>query len=234
MTLPEITVLGIDTSGKYASCAVYRGPKLLAETSFFTKLTHSQVILPTVERTLSDASLTLSDIELFAAAAGPGSYTGLRIGIAAVKGLCALGKPCIGISTLEAMAYNTFREGLMLPSIYARPGVSYFGAYLCDGEKITPFSPDKVGAESEIKALADGYPGEVILVGESAEKIKAELFYDDKNVKIAPPNQSAMNAGGVCLAALNRYKEAGTADSLRAKYLQNTMAEKLKDREVKG
>lgn len=230
--MPEKTVLGLDTSGKSASCAVFRGSLRLCETTFLTSLTHSQIILPTMLKTLEDAGLTLNDIDLFSVAAGPGSYTGLRIGIAAVKGLCALGKPCIGVSTLESNAYCSFSRGLIVPVMYARPGVYYFGAYNCDGESISEYAPDRVGQESEIKCLISEYPGEIILCGDGCEKIKAEYFADDKKVLCAPPNLRSLSASGVCMAALARYSEAGPAEALRARYLQETMAEKLKDMEA--
>ncbi|MDE6745485.1 MAG: tRNA (adenosine(37)-N6)-threonylcarbamoyltransferase complex dimerization subunit type 1 TsaB, partial [Oscillospiraceae bacterium] len=99
-------LLGIDTSGKTASVAVCTETSVLAQTTVYTKLTHSQVILPICNDVLKSAGTELSDVDVIAAAAGPGSYTGLRIGIAAVQAMCfALDKHCIGISTLEALAH---------------------------------------------------------------------------------------------------------------------------------
>ena len=232
MTFEEPCVLGIDTSGKTASCAVMRGGVLLGETTFLTKLTHSQVILPVLKRTLSDCGLELSDVDLFAVAAGPGSYTGLRIGIAAVKGLCALGTPCLGVSTLEALAYNVCAaEGRIIPALSARPNVSYFGAYDSDGAVLKAVCPDRVGQESEITELISGFSGSVILTGDCAQRLKSELFADDDRVRVSPANARLQSAAGVCMAALNHLDEAGSAEALGARYLQNTMAEKLRDRE---
>lgn len=231
MTFDDTTVLGIDTSGKIASCAVMRGDTLLGETTFLTKLTHSQIILPTLKRTLSDCGLTLGDIDLFAVAAGPGSYTGLRIGIAAIKGICAAGKPCIGVSTLEALAWNTAAaKGRIIPALAARAGVAYFGAYDSDGVKLAEACPDRVADEAEIKTLVDGYDGDIILTGDCAERLKTELFADDRRVRVAPASVRLQSAAGVCMAALAHLDEAVTAEALGARYLQNTMAEKLKDR----
>ena len=231
MTLDNMTVLGIETSGKTASCAVMRCGVLLAENTFLTKLTHSQIILPTLKRTLADCSLDLSDIDLFAVAAGPGSYTGLRIGIAAIKGICAVGKPCIGVSTLEALAWNTVAaKGRIIPALSARQGIAYFGAYDSDGFSVAPIAADKVGDESEIKTLTDGFDGDIILTGDCAERLKSELFADDVRVRVSPANVRLQSAAGVCMAALSHGDEAGSAEELGARYLQNTMAEKLKDR----
>ena len=231
LTYNDKTVLGIETSGKVASCAVMRGGVLIGESGFVTALTHSQVILPLLERTLSDCALNLSDVDLFAVAAGPGSYTGLRIGIAAVKGICALGKPCIGVSTLEALAYSaSAARGLIIPALSARKDVAYYGGYLSDGEKIEPYAEDRVGDESGIKALADGFSGEIILTGDAADRLKETLFKDDSRVRTAPANIRQQSAAGVCMAALNRPGDVTDSEHLGARYLQNTMAEKLKDR----
>ena len=231
MTSDLITVLGIETSGKIASCAIVRQGALIGESTFLTKLTHSQIILPTLKRTLDDCALTLSDIDLFAVAAGPGSYTGLRIGIAAVKGICASGKPCIGVSTLEALAYNACAaRGRIIPALSARQGVAYFGAYDSDGAALSQVCADRVGSEEEIKALAE-CDGEVILTGDCAERLKAELFADNERVRVSPANVRNQSAAGVCMAALAHLSEAVSAEALGAKYLQNTMAEKLKERE---
>ena len=234
MTFESPCVLGIDTSGKIASCAIMRGGVLLGECTFLTRLTHSQIILPTVRRTLADCSLTLSDIDLFAVAAGPGSYTGLRIGIAAVKGLCALGKPCVGVSTLEALAYNVCAaKGLIIPLLSARQGVAYFGGYLSDGGSLESFFADRVGEESEIPALVSGFDGDVILTGDCAQRLKSELFANDPHVRPAPENQRMQSAAGVCMAALSHLDEAAGGETLGARYLQDTMAEKLRDREAR-
>lgn len=226
MTFNNPTILGIDTSGSIASCAIMRENELIAETTFVTKLTHSQVILPVVKRTLSDCGLTLSDIDLFAVAAGPGSYTGLRIGIAAVKGICALGKPCIGVSTLEALAQNcAVFKGRIITVMAARNGIAYVGCYDSDGERLTKAFDDKVISESEILSLAD-FDGEVLLTGDCSQRIKAELFSDNERVSAAPARLRNQSAAGVCMAALCHLDEACEAEKLDAMYLQITKAEK--------
>lgn len=226
MTFENPTVLGIDTSGSIASCAVMRSDQLVAETTFVTKLTHSQVILPVMKRTLSDCGLKLSDIDLFAVAAGPGSYTGLRIGIAAVKGLCALGKPCIGVSTLESMAQGcAVFKGRIIPVMAARKGIAYVGCYDSDGERITKVFEDKVVNESEIAAFAD-FDGSVLLTGDCSQRLKDELFQNSARVTAAPARLRNQSAAGVCLAALCHLDEAGEAEKLDAMYLQITKAEK--------
>ena len=104
----DLKILAIDTSGKVASVAVTDGEKLLWEKSVYTKLTHSQVILPMVKQALEETGLTYTDLDCAAIAKGPGSYTGLRIGVAAVKGMCfgCESLKSAGVSTLLSLAYN--------------------------------------------------------------------------------------------------------------------------------
>ena len=120
-------ILAIDTSGKTASVAISDAERLLWEKTVFTKLTHSQVILPMVESALAETGLDYTDIDCIAVANGPGSYTGLRIGVGAVKGIC-LGAPHIkaaGVSTLLALAYNCVgHEGRIFSVMRARPKIT--------------------------------------------------------------------------------------------------------------
>ncbi|MCD7823410.1 MAG: tRNA (adenosine(37)-N6)-threonylcarbamoyltransferase complex dimerization subunit type 1 TsaB [Oscillospiraceae bacterium] len=224
-------ILGIDTSGKTASCAVYRDGIVLGQTTVYTKLTHSQVILPFVERLLSDTELTIGDIDLIAVSNGPGSYTGLRIGVALVKGLCAVGGSCVGISTLEALAANSLAaKGTIFSLMKARPEVVYFGAYSSDGGKLTVVKPDDVTGYEAVKALAEETAGDIILTGDAAEEIKQKLFAEEDRVRLAPVQNRLQQATGVISAALSHLDEAGTAEDLRVRYLQVTKAEKdLKD-----
>lgn len=230
-----MTILGIDTSGKTASCAILRDGVILGQNTVYTKLTHSQVILPFVKRLLEDTNLTLEDIDLIAVADGPGSYTGLRIGISAVKGMCIDGKKCLGVSTLEALATNCIGSKAKIFSlINARPGIVYFGVYESDGEKITNIVADAVVNSEVVVNIAKDYDGDIVLVGDCVESIKEKYFADDERVRLAPPHERLQLASSVCLTALAHIDEAVSDDELSARYLQITKAEKdLKEKEGK-
>ena len=231
----DLTILGIDTSGKTASCAILRDGVILGQNTVYTKLTHSQVILPFVKRLLEDTNLTLEDIDLIAVADGPGSYTGLRIGISAVKGMCIDGKKCLGVSTLEALATNCIGSKAKIFSlINARPGIVYFGVYESDGEKITNVVADAVVNSEVVVNIAKDYDGDIVLVGDCVESIKEKYFADDERVRLAPPHERLQLASSVCLTALAHIDEAVSDDELSARYLQITKAEKdLKEKEGK-
>ncbi len=124
-------ILAVDTSAVAASCAVCEDGMVLAESFLNRKLTHSQTILPMMEDMLKNCRLSLDEIDAFAVAAGPGSFTGLRIGISAVKALAfAAEKPAAGVSTLLALAYNLIgTRGIVCPVMDARCGQVYTAVF---------------------------------------------------------------------------------------------------------
>ena len=226
-------ILGIDTSGKIASVALCDENTCLAQTTVLTKLTHSQVILPMVEKVLKDSALTLDDVDYFAVADGPGSYTGLRIGISAVKGMCfTLNKKCIGISTLKSLAYNCIPSKSLIVSVMrARPEIAYFAAFESDGEKLQTIKEDCICSVEEIVKYLNFTQKDTILVGDYAKELYENYFSQSQNVRLSPMTMRMQNASSLCLAALadeNYY----TPDKLEVNYLQITKAEKdLKDKQ---
>ena len=213
-------LLGIDTSGKTASAAVCTENAVLAQTAVYTKLTHSQVILPICKDVLKSAGLELSDVDVIAAAAGPGSYTGLRIGIAAVKAVCfALEKPCIGVSTLEALAYNvSLHRGLICAVMAARLDLVYCAVFRSDGKNITRLSEDKLLPIAELQLGLEAAGEYVVTVGNAAEKLGGERFLT------APPHLKLQLASSLCTAGFT--KEPYSPDKLEAAYMEITKAEK--------
>ena len=233
-------VLGVDTSGKIASLAVADKDRVLANVTVMTELTHSQVLLPLLKKLLADANITLKDIDVIAVANGPGSYTGLRIGISAVKGLCFKdNKKCAGISTLKSLAMNVCSgergEKMVFSVMRARPDVSYFGAYRLIGNKIECVNSDTVCQNIDIlKFRQDNDFGDIILVGDNAKEIKYSLFKDDESVALAPIGKRLQNASSLCMIALNDDSLFDDASKLNASYLQITKAEKNQRRRAGG
>ena len=228
--MKDLRILGIDTSGKVASVAITDGERLVWEKSVYTKLTHSQVILPMVEQALSESGFELSDIDCAAVANGPGSYTGLRIGIGAVKGMCegckSLG--CAGVSTLLALAYNcvSFR-GRIIAVMRARPDISYVGEFRSDSRRITRISEDRVAKDSEVFSGIDtSVP--VMLTGDNAQYIRQKFFDGNDNVITANAANVLQRAGSLCLAVQADEALITSADKLEVSYLQATKAEKDK------
>lgn len=226
--MSALLYLGIDTSGATASAAICDENGIIAESILATKLTHSQIMMPMVKKLFEDAELSMSDIGCIAVADGPGSYTGLRIGIAAVKGMCmSLGCGCRGVSTLEALAYNVSAANATVLSILkARKGIVYFGAYRADRGDVQCVYPDRVCRLDEVKEFADSVHGDMLIVGDCCEEIKETVFARNDNVRSAPAKDRLQKASSVCFAAMSG-KDV-TAQELGAVYLQETKAEKDK------
>lgn len=215
-----MTLLGIDTSGKTASVAVCNENSVLAQTTVYTTLTHSQVILPICREVLKNAGMELSEIDGIAVSAGPGSYTGLRIGISAVKAMCfALGKPCVGISTLEALAYNvSLHKGIICAVMAARLDLVYCAVFSSDGNSVLRLTEDEILPLDELKSRLEAMEGNIAVVGDSADKLTGEKFIT------APPHLKLQLASSLCAAGFGKNMYA--PDELEAAYLQITKAEK--------
>lgn len=222
-------ILGIDTSGKTASCALCTEDTVLAQNTFVTKLTHSQVIMPMCKKMLSDAGKTLSDVEGFAAVSGPGSYTGLRIGIAAVKGLCfGLDKKCAGVSSLMSLAYN-FRgisplDSIICPVMHARQELVYNAFFKADNGNIIREREDGITPVKQLAEELSSLSQNVILTGDYAEALYDMLKSKCSHISLAPPPLRAPLASSLCYAAMDMG--FFSPDELNAEYLQITKAEK--------
>jgi tRNA threonylcarbamoyladenosine biosynthesis protein TsaB len=221
-----LLTLGIDTSCKLASAALFDADNevFLAVTSLYTQKTHSQVIMPIVKDILAQAGKTVGDIDLIAVADGPGSYTGLRIGVAAVKAMgFALDCKCCGVSTLEALAYNNIaHKGTICSIMKARGELVYTCSYKSDGYGLEPLCDEQIIPRDQLAEFLAFNGTEALLCGDGA----ADFFtaYRSPMFIIAPPQGRLQNAYGVCLGAMS--KQPVTADELEVSYLQKVKAEK--------
>ncbi len=218
-------ILGIDTSGTVAAAARYdsEADLILAQQLVYTRRTHSQVILPLVERLLEDTGFTVKDVDRFAVAAGPGSYTGLRIGIAAVKAMTfALGAECCGVSTLKALCYQTRSAGdeTVCAVMKARKGLVYAGIYSFPGG-CTCLMEDALIPEEELLSILSQHE-RIILTGDGAADFMES--YNPQNASLAPAPLRLQSGAGLCICGAE--EEAMTPQELEAKYLQLVKAEK--------
>ena len=219
-----MTVLGFDTSGKNASVAVSDGGITLANSSLHSSRTHSQIILPLCKSMLENAGLSLNDMDLFAVAAGPGSYTGLRIGIASVKAFAyALGKKCLGISTLEALAYNCRgMDGIICGVMTARADLVYSAFFRDASNGMERLCRDGITERGELAGTLSKYDEKIIFTGDGAERFLCD--FNIPNAELAPLPLRLQLADGVCAAAF--YHAPAEPSELRAAYLQPVKAEK--------
>ncbi len=176
-------ILALDSTALVGSVALCDNEHLLAECTLNTGNTHSETLLPTVEFVLKACGITVDEVELFACTVGPGSFTGVRIGAATVKGI-AFGKdkPCVGVSTLEALATNARAfEGIICPCMNARREQVYNALFESKGGKLTRLCEDRALAIEELLEELDDYACEqnIYLVGDGAELVVD--FYDDRD-----------------------------------------------------
>lgn len=218
-------ILGIDTSGKMASVSLMQDDVLLAENSVYTTLTHSQIIMPMCKKLLESVGKTLQDVNRIVVSCGPGSYTGLRIGISGVKAMCfALNIGCNGISTLESLAYNVFGfDGVICSIMKARLDLVYCGLFQSDMKSITRYSDDCILEKSMLFEKLSNIDKNIILVGDGAEDFYSSYEFKS-NVVLASVKDRLQSASSLCEIARNL--EPQTPQDLQALYLQPTKAEK--------
>ena len=223
-------ILAVDSSALVASAALCEDERLLAEYTLNNKNTHSETLLPMIVSLLSFFSLEVGDVDIFAVSSGPGSFTGVRIGAATVKGLAfASKKPCVGVSTLEALAYNLrFYKGLICPVMNARRSQVYTALFRSDGKNVTRLMPDSAMAISELDAvLADYSKGEEVALVGDGYNITEQGFYKTA-LRYVPERLRHQSAFSVAEVALKCYRDGnyGTDSELCVDYLRPSQAER--------
>ncbi len=221
--------LAFDSTAKVASVALTDGERALGVSSVDAGLTQSEILLPMAEHLLKVNRLSFADVEMYACCVGPGSFTGVRIGVATVKGL-AFGKdaPCIGVSTLEALAENLRGlKGTVHAVMDARRGQVYHAAFSCDGKTLKRLCADEAIAIDE---LLDGIDGKVpnYLVGDGTDAVRkraAERKIEFENTPALLVSENAYS----CAVVANRSYENGvrtTDRELAPVYLRLPQAER--------
>ena len=225
-------ILAFETSAKAASVALTENGKLLGESYQNTGLTHSQTLMVMAEDTLKQCGKLAADVEAVAVAEGPGSFTGVRIGVAAAKGF-AWGKeiPCYGISTLEAMAESLGAfDGYVCPCMDARRSQVYNALFLAEGGKLTRIAEDRAIALADLKEELKNLEKPVFLVGDGANLCYNTLREEVPNLVLPPEHRIHQRAVGVAILA-QRMADAGLAPSggeLTPNYLRLSQAEREK------
>ncbi len=231
-----LRILGLDTSGKVASAAVLDTEQnlLLAERSLYTTRGHSQIMMPTVQEILKDCGMESKDVDCYAVAVGPGSYTGLRIGIAAVQGMAMVSDtPCIGVSTLEAMAARIFGAKHILAVMHARSDLFYaawfsYEIYMeYDPKYLDRAIPDELQTAAQIAEVIDKIHDRIIVTGDGTEELIRQyeaMGHEGQTIlRPAPPFLRLQSAAGVCYQAaqyIETHPQLPSAADLTASYLQ--------------
>ncbi len=197
-------ILSVDTSAVCASVAVTEGDKIISLSSTNAGLTHSRTLLPMIDSVLKNSETELSSIDCFACSVGPGSFTGIRIGISAIKGLAdGLGKKCIAVSTLEALAYNLLGEDVIACAVMdARCSQVYTALFETTGESVKRLTEDEAIKIEELGERLKAYGKKIVFVGDGAAICHKALGYN-----IAPSVVRFQNAASVSFAAQKDFSE---------------------------
>ncbi len=226
-------ILAIECSDRPVSCAVVEDGRIVCESFASIGTTHSQTLQPMLIDMLKNARIEMNEIDRFAVSVGPGSFTGLRIGISAVKGMAfGAGKGCVGVSTLHAAAYSMIaNRGIVCAVMDARCGQVYTALFFSDGSGLTRLTED--GAimvdelASRLKALkqkAEYSDEKIFLVGRGSEMCYNSIKDEISDLVIAPPHLNCQRASFVALVS-SEYDEI-SAHSLLPSYLRLPQAER--------
>ncbi len=222
-------ILAVDSSAKSGSVSILEDGKNLAEFYINNKLTHSQTLMPMIEWILKSTNLKTHDIDYFAVSVGPGSFTGLRIGISCIKGLAfAENKPCIAVSTLEGLSRNISQPSVICSVMDARCSQVYTSQFEFDGEKYIRITPDEAISISELEEKLKKTQKNVILVGDGAKMCYNMLKETCENLTLSSENVRFQHAFGVAQVAYEKVKNGDTvsSDKLIPMYLRLPQAQR--------
>lgn len=228
-------LLGVECTASPVSCALFEDERLISEFYLDIKTTHSQTLMPMIESVVNICKKDINDIDMFAVTAGPGSFTGVRIGVSAVKGLAApLNKPCVPVSVLSAMAYGmSASDGLVCCVMDARCNQFYNAVFNVEDGRVQRLCDDRALMADELiedlTSLSEKYIGKKIyVVGDGAELLYNNADAADLPLFIAPQHLRRQRASCVCMAAIEVINSNGAVSpaELLPLYLRLPQAER--------
>ena len=223
-------ILAFETSAKAGSVALLDDQKLLGESYQNTGLTHSQTLMVMAEDLLKQCGKNVSDVTAVAVAEGPGSFTGVRIGVAAAKGFAWGGQlPCCGVSTLEAMAESLgVYEGYVCACMDARRNQVYNALFRAKAGKLERVTEDRAIALADLKTELEQLDGPIFLVGDGAALTHKTLSGEISNLVLPPEHRVHQRATGVAILAAKKIAAGETCDgnALTPNYLRLSQAER--------
>lgn len=231
-------ILALESSACAASAAIAEHGTLLGEAFLNVGLTHSQTLLPLAEAILKSANLSLEEIGAFAVTNGPGSFTGVRIGVAALKGLAfPFDRPCVALSTLEVIAYGLIgQDCTVCAAMDARCAQVYTALFSCRGGKLTRLTEDAALKIEELPALLAGQAAPVVFAGDGAALCFEAIGGQAPGSRLAPMQERYQRASNAALLAEKKLRGGSGVPSgaLAPSYLRLPQAEReLKKRQAR-
>lgn len=201
-----MNILAVDTAGKTAGVALMQDDRLLYEVYLDGGMTHSETLMPMIDSCLKMCGMSCKDIDLYGVNAGPGSFTGLRIGLSVIKGLALPRQiPCAGVSTMAALAYGLAGEGTVIGAQDARRGQVYWGAF--DLATHTRLTEDTAAPVASLEKFVQDCKKPLFFVGDGAT-LCYNSYKQVCGVAACPPALQVLRGSGVALAAKAMW-EAG-------------------------
>jgi len=224
-------ILALDSSGLVASVAIIEEDNLIAEYTIHHKKTHSQTLLPMLDEVAKMTELDTASIDAIAVAAGPGSFTGLRIGSATAKGLAyAWGKPIVEVPTVEALAYNAcYCDRIICPIMDARRNQVYTGIYRWTEEELQIIENQMAIGINELLAKLQTLGEKVLFLGDGVPVFRGTIQQAiGECASFARPHMLRQRAGAVAARAMEYYRRGKIVDaaSHRPEYLRLSQAER--------
>jgi tRNA threonylcarbamoyladenosine biosynthesis protein TsaB len=229
-------VLSLDSATEVASCAIIEDSKLLGEVIINYKMQHSKTLLPMIDSLLVSLELSLKDIDGFVVSKGPGSFTGLRIGMATIKGFSqGTKKPFVSVSTLDSLAFNmSYTGGIICPILDALRGNVYTAIYRFDGSELVNITDYMVISIEDLISLLLGYESSVCFIGDGLVNHGELLKMSLPNVTFAPVHTNLARAsalGEIGIKRLSLGQEDNIFDS-SPMYLRKTQAEREYEKKI--
>ena len=221
-------ILSLDTSAEVCTAAICENNRLIAETTVNTGNTHSQTLLPVIEQLLKITETSVGEIDCFACSTGPGSFTGVRIGVSTIKGMAyGKNKPCVSVSTLEALAYNLVGfDGIICPVMNARRNQVYNALFECKNGEIVRLCPDRALSIDELDEELAAKASPIYLVGDGYD-ITARGF-KKTSIAYVPERQRVQSAYSVARCAAKKISAGDTLTDAEIApiYLRPSQAER--------
>lgn len=218
-------ILSIDTSSNICAVAILEDEKLIKEISLDNGLTHSEKLMPEIQEILFETNLELTDMDLLVCDVGPGSFTGIRIGISTILAFSdSLGINSVGVSSLESLAYNIKEDGIICSLIDAKHSNCYCGIYKLENGNYTLLEELIVDNINNIIDKLQNYDSEFIFIGNGAIVNKAQIIEKIQNCKFT--NNNNLNAYNLGLAGIHAFSNK-TSHDIKPLYLRKSQAERM-------
>ena len=224
-------ILGLDTSTMMTTCAVMEDETLLGEFSLSLDMSHSEALVPMIGELMDNLGMKIRDMDGFAVSKGPGSFTGLRIGLATAKGFAHVtDKPIVGVSSLEVLADNMYGHEIVVPMMDARRDRVFTAIYTMENDRWNPvLKPDALPVEELIHIINRDHD-KAILVGDGAVRYKNEFNEGLGNKALfAPGSLNLSRAASVCRLGMIKLRSGQFDDmfTMAPEYLRDSQAQRM-------